>query len=368
MLKKIHSAYLLLAAWPLLAGATEPGPVAGDTFYKGKSDGWFWYKDPLPPVEEEPIPDPPAEITASQPAPVDEAKKADGPPVFSVAWLRDALPKAREKAIDDPSLENMQAYYYLQRISLDKAQRFADVSRVVTMSDVLIDESIRRSTSSFAANSQTKMAGVAQVELLQSLSTKVGLFFFYKANCDLCLKQSQVLKSFKYSSDFTIIPISLDGSFLEGNPFGAYRRDTGQAKQLGITDAPAVALAIPPKTARIVSFAPIAADALRSRILLVAKESRVISEDDYKKTLPYNDTGYLLVEGMEEMPPDLINDSKKFTAFIRQQAENAAQKNKSGYSEPSGKKIIDNSFGAGETSFEMEPLDYFKEPENSQSH
>lgn len=367
LLKYIHGAYLLFAAWPLLASASELGPVAGDTFYKGKGDGWFWYKDPLPPVEDEPVPEPPAEIAESQPAPINKTKKQEGPQVFSVAWLRDALPKAREKAIDDPSPENMQAYYYLQRISLDKAQRFADVSRVITMSDPLIDESIRRSTSSFAANSQTKMAGDAQVELLQSLSTKVGLFFFYKANCELCLKQSQILKSFKYSSDFTIIPISLDGSFLEGNPFGSFRKDSGQAKLLGINDAPALALAIPPKTARIVSFAPIAADAIRSRILLVAKETRLISELDYKRTLPYNDTGYLLVDGMDQMPPDLINDSKKFTAFIRQQAENAAHKNKFGASEVTDSRNIENIPGLGEGSFDVEPIDHFLDPENNQT-
>lgn len=367
-MKKMHGACLIFAAWPLLAGASEPGPIAGDTFYKGKGDGWFWYKDPPPPIEEEePIPDPPAMPTAPESKPTTEAVKPVGPTVGSVAWLREKIPQAREKAIDDPSPENMQRYYYLQRIALDKSQRFADVSRVITMSDPLIDESIRRSTSSFAANAQTKSAGLAQAELLQTLSQKVGLFFFYKANCDLCLKQLQVLKSFKFSTDFTIIPVSLDGSFLEGNSFGAYRRDNGQAKLLGITDAPAIALAIPPKTAKIVSYAPIAADALRSRIILASKTAGIISEDDYRQTLPYNDTGYLLVDGMDQMPPELFDDSKKFTEYVRQQAENADKKRKPSTTAFSNDNFGDGALGVGEGSLQKETLDYLLIPENNQS-
>lgn len=315
--------WLLTAALPLaaLAVASESPQNAAPHFYSGKGEGWFWYQEPPVEIEEEPAP-PPAvvESGAAQPA---ETLKPSGPPVFSVAWLKEKLPAARERAIDDPTPENMQAYYYLQRIVLDKAQRFADVSRFITISDPLIDESIRRSTSSFAANEQTRAAGVSQQQVLTKIAQKAGLFFFFKANCDLCMRQAQVLKSFKSQSEFTIIPVSLDGSFLEGNPFGLYQRDNGQAKRLGITDAPALALAIPPKTAKVVSFAPIAADALRGRIVLVAKNINLISDEDYKKTLPYNDTGYLLGDALEGMPSDLYDDPKKFTAFIRQNAKSS---------------------------------------------
>lgn len=357
---------LLCATLPLFATAGEPSPVAGDAFYKGKSDGWFWYKDPPPIEEEEPTP-PDTGTPIVSPGPVSaEPAKPKAPPVFSVAWLREKLPEARESAIDDPSPENMQRYYYLQRIAMDKAQRFADVSRVITMSDPLIDESIRRSTSSFAANAQTKTAGEAQNELLKTLSKKVGLFYFYKANCDLCTRQLQVLKSFKFSTDFTIIPISLDGSFLEGNSFGAYRRDSGQAKMLRISDAPAIALAIPPKSAQIVSFAPIAADALRSRIVLVAKTAGVITEDQYRQTLPYNDTGYLLAEGMDGMEPDMIDDPKKFTEFIRQQAEATQNGGKNNSSFSPRISMESQNTHPTPNSLDSDPLNYFSQPVTTQ--
>lgn len=314
--------WLLTAALPLaaLAAASESPQNAAPHFYSGKGEGWFWYQEPPAEIEEEPAPPAVVESAAAQPA---EPVKPSGPPVFSVAWLKEKVPAARERAIDHPTPENMQAYYYLQRIVLDKAQRFADVSRFITISDPLIDESIRRSTSSFAANEQTRAAGVSQQQVLTKISQKAGLFFFFKANCDLCIRQAQVLKSFKSQSEFTIIPVSLDGSFLEGNPFGLYQRDNGQAKRLGITDAPALALAIPPKTAKVVSFAPIAADALMGRIVLVARNINLISDEDYKKTLPYNDTGYLLGDALEGMPPDLYDDPKKFNAFIRQNAKSS---------------------------------------------
>lgn len=314
--------WLLTAALPLaaLAAGSESTQNASPHFYSGKGEGWFWYQEPPVEIEEEPVPPVVAESATAQPV---EPQKPSGPRVFSVAWLKEKVPAARERAIDDPTPENMQAYYYLQRIVLDKAQRFADVSRFITISDPLIDESIRRSTSSFAANEQTRAAGVSQQQVLTKISQKAGLFFFFKANCDLCIRQAQVLKSFKNQSEFTIIPVSLDGSFLEGNPFGLYQRDNGQARRLGITDAPALALAIPPKTAKVVSFAPIAADALKGRIVLVAKNINLISDEDYKKTLPYNDTGYLLGDALEGMPPDLYDDPKKFTAFIRQNAKSS---------------------------------------------
>ena len=361
---KIQKASLLLAALPLIALANQPGSSTGDNFYTGKSDGWFWYQDPPVEAEEEapPLEVPPVVATAKAPAPPPQAVEPSGPPPFSVAWLKEKFPEARQQAIDDPNPENMRRYYYLQRIILDKAQRFADVSREITISDPLIDESTRRSTSSFAANAQTKNAGLAQIDLLQKLSSKAGLFFFYKANCDICLSQAQVLKSFKTYSEFTIIPISLDGSFLEGNPFGEFRRDSGQAKQLGITDAPALALAIPPKTARIVSFAPIAADALRGRVVLVAKSAGLISEEEYRRTLPYNDTGYLIADGMERMPPELFDSPKKFNAYIQQQANKLTTNSYPSYTDVSGDVYSGQGSDAGHIDAESEVLKDFLPP------
>jgi conjugal transfer pilus assembly protein TraF len=63
---------------------------------------------------------------------------------LSTAWFRKNLEKYRDRAIDDPSAENVAAYYYLQRVMMDKAHRFTDVAREVVMSDPFLDENQRR--------------------------------------------------------------------------------------------------------------------------------------------------------------------------------------------------------------------------------
>ena len=71
----------------------------------------------------------------------------------------------RDKAIDNPSPENVAAYYYLQRVMMDKAQRFTDMARRVVMSDPLLDENQRRPIATFAANEANYQAGVATLPL-----------------------------------------------------------------------------------------------------------------------------------------------------------------------------------------------------------
>ena len=71
----------------------------------------------------------------------------------------------RDKAIDNPSPENVAAYYYLQRVMMDKAQRFTDMARRVVMSDPLLDENPRRPIATFAANEANYQAGVATLPL-----------------------------------------------------------------------------------------------------------------------------------------------------------------------------------------------------------
>ena len=88
--------------------------IAGQSFYQGKSEGWFWYQtypDPVPPVQEKPAPPPPP---PPAPEPVSKVDQAPTAP-FTSAWIRLELPKFRDRAMDDPTPENVRAYYYLQR-------------------------------------------------------------------------------------------------------------------------------------------------------------------------------------------------------------------------------------------------------------
>jgi conjugal transfer pilus assembly protein TraF len=54
---------------------------------------------------------------------------ASGPAPLSAAWLRANLERFRDQAIDDPSPRNVALYLYLQRLVLDKAERFAEAGQ-----------------------------------------------------------------------------------------------------------------------------------------------------------------------------------------------------------------------------------------------
>lgn len=82
---------------------------------------------------------------------------------------------------------------------------------------------------------------------MNSISSKAGKCFSFKGkDCPLCEKQAFVLKTFSHETSINVIPISVDGLLLPQNEFNM-KIDTGQAKKLGITNVPAIALAIPPK-------------------------------------------------------------------------------------------------------------------------
>ena len=115
--------------------------IHDSTFYGDKERGWFWYEEPISddePVEDvapPPEPPPPKEIKAEQPP----AKPAEAKPL-SAEWFRKNMEKYRDKAIDEPTPENVSAYMYLQRVVLDKSEKFAQVTQQVVMSDPVLDE------------------------------------------------------------------------------------------------------------------------------------------------------------------------------------------------------------------------------------
>ena len=80
------------------------------------------------------------------------------PTPLSVAWLRKKFETNRDQAIDAPAPENVAAYFYLQRVMMDKAHRFADVAQEVVMLEPRLDENVRRPISSFAVQAAGSFA------------------------------------------------------------------------------------------------------------------------------------------------------------------------------------------------------------------
>lgn len=304
--------------------------AGGKDFQKEKDQGWFWKKDP-PPPEEVVKQEPPQteqqeeekEKEKKSPSPVAPAvpETKNSPPPFSVVWFRENIQQIRDRAIDDPTPENVRAYLLAQRIMLDKASRYKDMAQIISITDPLIDETGRRSTSSFGSLSQSVSAEDNERDVAREIGKKAGLFFFFKGEgCTLCSKQASIMQTFSYMTGIPIIPISVDGNDLPGNPFPMVRIDNGQAKKLQIRNVPAIALAIPPDTTRIVSFGPISADQLIKRTVLIAHDAGIVSDERYKSTLPFNDNGYIDSDILKDMPEEYMQNPDQFIKYIQTKA------------------------------------------------
>ncbi|WP_272570332.1 conjugal transfer protein TraF [Providencia sp. PROV255] len=310
--------------------ATNGQVTAGGTsFLDGKEEGWFWKKTPPEPPEEiEPEPtvakaDKAEDQDKQMPVPEPSVVVADeaGPEAFTVAWYRENVQKLRDRAIDEPTQENVRAYYLAQRIMLDKASRFTDMARLVTSTDPLIDESSRRSTSTFGAMDQSAEAEKNSRLVIKDIATRAGIFFFFRGeDCSICVKQAAVMNTFTYMTGMKVIPISVDGKPMPGNIMENWRTDTGQAAKLQINNTPALALAIPPEATRILSFGPLSADQLISRTIMIAHDSGLITNEQYKSTLPYNDNGYIDSNILKDMPEEYLENSDDFIKYIQKKS------------------------------------------------
>ncbi|WP_165678385.1 conjugal transfer protein TraF [Metapseudomonas otitidis] len=308
----------------------EPSlPAAGsETFYKGKAEGWFWYKDPKDEEKEEeikpPPPPPPPPAEKEEPA---ATAQPELPAIFSVKWLRENLDTYRDIAIDNPTEKNVARYYYMQRMMMDKASTFSEMSSKVIMKDPFLDEDSRRPVATYAANAMNKMAADSRDKVLKDLSQKIGLFYFFKSDCGLCIEQADVLQSLNHATGISVIPVSMDGENLPNGGFAEYRVDTGQAEKLGIFQAPALALAIPPNKSEIVGYGAITLDVLYNRILIAAKDAGVIDQKTFASTQPVNDTGLLSMEDVEGITEEILKDPDALIQYMRSQL---ARKNMEG--------------------------------------
>lgn len=307
------------------AGTAFAQSIAGDSFYRDKARGWFWYEEPEPEPEEpeEPEPEPPVPVPA-EPAKVDEPVKDEGPAPGSVAWIRDNLPRLRDRAIESPTDENIQAYYYAQRLMLDMGERFARRANEVVGSDPFLDEDLRSPASNASAEAIAKNAVETRDMLLRRTSEQAALLFFFRGNdCRMCGPTVTALRSLEHRYGFTIMPISLDGFPLAGNPFGQIQYDTGLAEHLGVLMTPAIALAVPPKGAEVVSYSAVSMEAAATRILKAAERQSLISAQEIQATERLNTIGLIDNARLQDAPTDIAENPAEFITRMREEAQRA---------------------------------------------
>lgn len=299
----------------------EDPPIAGSSFYADQERGWFWYEEPEPePEEKEPKPEAPLVASPAESAPAEP----ELPPTGSVAWLQIMIPKLKEAAIDDPSEANIKAYFYAQRLMMDKAERFSRSSMETLKNEPMLDEDLRYPTTNAASAGLADAAAKQKEALLSMIAGNAALMLFFKGeDCVLCTQAVAALAALEHRYGFTIIPVSMDGNPLPGGQYTNTQYDSGLAAHLGIVTTPAIAMVVPPNDVRIVSYSTISMESAGNRILHAAKDIGLITEQEYNATSRLAQIGLIDPKHIADAPQDPTQAPEDFVVKMREAATRA---------------------------------------------
>ncbi len=214
------------------------------------------------------------------------AQGSSGPAVWSTAWIRATLPRLMDQAVEKPTPENVRAYLALQRISVDRAQAYAQMAKMVTQGNASLDENTRFPTASVAAQDAVSRAKDGLIGGIQSLSKTAGLFFFFRSDCPYCHRDLSVLRTLELVTGMHVTAVSLDGQGIDDQLFPNYLLDNGQAERLGVRATPAFFLVRPPNMTDVVEIGQgfLSLDELETRIVEQAYYRHWIGAGDFDRS------------------------------------------------------------------------------------
>ena len=323
---KIKITAVFLALTTVLGGIKANANSSNATYYERKEEGWFWYNEEPEVIPEEKKEEKRKEPVTPPPPPtakLDETKDELQP--LSVAWLRENLPNYLDKAIDNPTIENVEAYKFLERIMMDKSNRFAEVSVQAVLGNPLLDEASRRPLADFGAMEANKQSGRNTDKQLAAIAKDIGIYFFFSSTCGFCEKQAPVLEVIQKLYGFSVLPISIDGKGLRSGKYPDYIIDNGQAQKLKVYGTPTIFLA-KPETNELVALGQglMSVDNIKSRILNISLRSGWISNQQFDQTRPINNVmrtdNRAVLENNEELIPSEILSILKNSANAAQGA------------------------------------------------
>lgn len=290
---------------------------AEDRYYQEKGRGWFW-KEPIPDPEQQAKP---AEPPPPPPAPTKAEAKPDtpkGPEPFSSAWMRINMPAYRDRAVDKPTYENVAAYKYLERLMMNKAQKYTDMSTLVATKDKYLDQNTYYSPTAGNELVADRRITKETNSLLKRLSKNVGIWFFFRSDCPYCHQQANVTEFITEKYGMKVLPISVDGLPMTNGKYPRFVADGGQAEAMGVTTVPALFM-VNTKTGKQVSLSEglTPGTELTDRIILLAKDAGWISEAEFRQT---QDVPVAIPElDAKGLSEDDAQDPKKLIEHLRAQ-------------------------------------------------
>lgn len=316
-----------------LTAARKPLPPntdGGEHFLSDRERGWSWYEThpipPPPPVEPPPSPDGKPSTTE--------------PPTFSVAWLRVHLEEAKIKAIDNPTRDNVEYFSYLQKITMDRAEKFARMVQTVNTLNPTLDETIENPVTSYARAARRDVTSSDRKRVLSALGGSTGIFYFFKSDCPYCAKQSPLLMDMQKLYGFKVMPVSLDQKPLQNGAYPNWIPDQGQGVALNITSTPTLYLFKPPHQLVLLSVGLQTEPDLETKILTSAHAHQWLNDADFELAVR-GSTRNFLVDAANDLPDVDWNDPAKALEALRTASHRAIE--------------VSTTEGKGSTAFEATP-------------
>jgi len=225
------------------------------TYWRQHREGWFWYRDPLPPK-----PRPPS-TTPKKPKDLADFES-----------LQQRLEELKRVAVMNPTDTNLLAYMRFQRMVMDKSQVFADRWQRLVWSAPDLDYGLSgRPTNAMAINVFDDQQRDRDAQTVRTLAATHGLIFVFRSDCPFCHRFAPILKRFEQDYGMTVLAISLDGGTLPDYPDA--RPDNGMAARLNATAVPALYLTAPARREiRPVGFGLMSMSDLLERVAALARD------------------------------------------------------------------------------------------------
>jgi conjugal transfer pilus assembly protein TraF len=237
----------------------SPFSSFAEVFYEQSEQGWYWYD--VNKIEGN------KETNSTAPSTYEAAQK-------ELETLRKSLDDKKALALMNPTEDNIKDYIRVQNETNKLAEVFAVNWQKVIIQNPELDHTVKNPTNAVGRRVYHEQKAIEQKSSVESLTSKYGLFFFFRSNCPYCHKFAPIMKMFEQEYGITVVPVSLDGIGLLEYPDP--KSDNGIAKKLNVDVVPAV-IAVDPKTGEVipVSYGLVSIDELSYRINLLAQDEKV---------------------------------------------------------------------------------------------
>ena len=241
--------------------AVEPAPAPDAilTYWRQHREGWFWYRDPLPPKPHLPSSNPSTTPKKSQ-------------DLSDFQALQQRLDDLKRVAVMNPTDTNLLAYMRMQRMVMDKSQVFADRWQRLVWREPDLDYGMTgRPTNAMAINVFDGQQRDRDAQTVRGLAPTHGLIFVFRSDCPFCHRFAPILKRFEQEFGITVLAVSMDGGTLPEYPDA--RPDNGIATRLNARSVPALYLTHPAKREiRPVGFGLMSDTELLERVATLARD------------------------------------------------------------------------------------------------